>query len=250
MERLLPGQQTSFEAFIKAAQYLAGLTAQQDIWSETGKVLIKFFGADVGSVEEGRQAATHRWVFSERYSSHKDLEAATREAIAEVLGSGFLSAQILSMPDPLSLACLPIARENQVVAVMVVGHGVSGPLPRELLDVYLAVAGLVGTIGERLASERELRRHRRQLEAEIAERKRAEKALLNLNEELDQRVRERTAELENKNKELERMLKAFVGRELRMIELKARIKKLESQSGHPPGVPTPPEEDGGCQPIA
>jgi signal transduction histidine kinase len=180
MEKSLPGQQNYFEAFIKAAQYLAGLTAQQDIWSETGKVLVNFFGAEVGAVEERRangETAGHRWVFSERCSSRRDLEAETREAIAEVLECGFLSARIIFTPDPLSIACFPITRENQVVAVMVVGHGMPESLSRERLNVYLAVAGLVGTTVERLASERELWRHRRQLQEEIAERKQAEEAL-------------------------------------------------------------------------
>ncbi|MGD9224054.1 MAG: hypothetical protein PVH22_12435, partial [Desulfobacteraceae bacterium] len=71
MENSLPKQQHYFEAFIKAAQYLAGLTAQQDIFSETQKVLVNFFGADVGGVEKRRanaETAGHRWVFSERYS--------------------------------------------------------------------------------------------------------------------------------------------------------------------------------------
>ena len=66
---------------------------------------------------------------------------------------------------------------------------------------------------------------------DITERKRAEEALNLLNEELEQRVQERTVELEAKNTELERMNRLFVGRELRMMELKERIRKLESKSG-------------------
>lgn len=41
------------------------------------------------------------------------------------------------------------------------------------------------------------------------------------------RVKERTAELEAKNAELERMNRLFVGRELRMVELKQKINELE-----------------------
>lgn len=64
---------------------------------------------------------------------------------------------------------------------------------------------------------------------DIMKRKMAEEALHTLNEELEQRVRLRTAELAEKHDELQRMNKMFVGRELRMVELKERIRKLEQQ---------------------
>lgn len=44
---------------------------------------------------------------------------------------------------------------------------------------------------------------------------------------LEERVRERTLELEAKNRELERVNRLFVGRELKMRELKQRIRELE-----------------------
>jgi uncharacterized protein involved in exopolysaccharide biosynthesis len=50
-----------------------------------------------------------------------------------------------------------------------------------------------------------------------------------LTEELEQWVKERTQELGEKNAELERMNRLFVGREPRMVELKERIKELEKQ---------------------
>jgi hypothetical protein len=64
---------------------------------------------------------------------------------------------------------------------------------------------------------------------DITARKCVEEDIRKLNQELDQRVKERTVELEAKNMELERMNKLFVGRELRMVELKQRIGELEQQ---------------------
>lgn len=65
---------------------------------------------------------------------------------------------------------------------------------------------------------------------DITERKEASEELTLLNQELDQRVKLRTAELEEKNAELERVNQLFTGRELRMVELKEKIRQLEKES--------------------
>lgn len=59
---------------------------------------------------------------------------------------------------------------------------------------------------------------------DITERQHAEEDLYQLYQDLDQRVKQRTTELDQKNQELERMNRLFVGRELTNggIEAKAR----------------------------
>ncbi len=227
MKKPWPGQQNYLDAFIKTAQYLASLTAQQDVWSEVGKVLVNFFGADLVAFGERRadgEITGRHWAFSGQdfgepsdsaqdrlsraVSSQRNLGSETREAIVEVLESGFLAWRLIPTPEPLSLAFLPITQENQVTAVMLVGHRMSKPLPKELLNVYLAVAGLVGTIATRLASEIELRQHRQHLEESVKERT-AE--LRRTNEQLEQEITERKqmqGEIEQRRRYLEGVLRA------------------------------------------
>lgn len=84
---------------------------------------------------------------------------------------------------------------------------------------------------ERRVNERteELRAAKAKLETQIEERGKIEEEIRNLNVELEQRVRDRTAELERKNDELEKLNRIFVGRELRMAELKERLRRLERE---------------------
>ncbi len=65
---------------------------------------------------------------------------------------------------------------------------------------------------------------------DITERKMVEIEIQQLNFELEKRVVQRTAELAEKNRELERFNKLMVDRELRMIELKKEIDRLRKEA--------------------
>jgi len=64
---------------------------------------------------------------------------------------------------------------------------------------------------------------------DISERKKVEEELHQHRNHLEELVKERTSELEDKNKELERFNDLFVGREFRIKELKQKIKSLETE---------------------
>lgn len=62
---------------------------------------------------------------------------------------------------------------------------------------------------------------------DISKRKNAERELLQHQSKLEELVKNRTLELEDKNIELERFNKLFIGREFKMKELKDKLKKYE-----------------------
>lgn len=186
MKKTWPDQQDY--QIIELAQYLSGLTTQQDVWSEVGKALVNFLSADLvafAGYGPDREIIEHHWIFSnQEYDetlphtvetlkqaiSKHNMKSEIKEGIAETLESSFITSRLFSKPIPLSLTFLPIIQESQVTAVMLVGYNISETFPKDLLNAYLAVAGLVGTTSARLASEIELRRHRQQLEELVLER--------------------------------------------------------------------------------
>ncbi len=65
--------------------------------------------------------------------------------------------------------------------------------------------------------------------ADITVRKQAKEELARHHENMGELVKKRTKELEEKNKELERMNSLFVGREFRIKELKDKLKKIDKK---------------------
>jgi len=66
---------------------------------------------------------------------------------------------------------------------------------------------------------------------DISERKKTDQELYKYRDKLEELVRVRTAELEEKNKDLERYNQLFTGREFRIKELRDKIKELEKELG-------------------
>lgn len=150
------GEKHYFDAVIKTAQYVAGLTSERDIWTELGKVVTRFFGADfvafAGRHPDGR-IILHA-CSTPTPAVCPELITVAAPTIAQVLESGFLASETLERPHPCAVAFLPLAEGRRTATVMLVGHFAPETLTRERLNVYLAVAGLFDTTLARIASER------------------------------------------------------------------------------------------------
>jgi hypothetical protein len=127
-------QKAYFDAVIRTAQYVAGLTSDRDIWSELGKVVSRFFGADIvafaGRRPDGKLIVHSCTPADQALCPH--LVEAAGKTIAQVLESGFLANETLNLPQPCSVAFLPLAEGRRTATVMLVGHCAEAPLSREL----------------------------------------------------------------------------------------------------------------------
>jgi ligand-binding sensor protein len=160
------------------------------------------------------------------------------------------SKQAIETGAPVDIECnggmrlysVPIFAGEEVIGAINFGYGDPPRDPEKLRAIadsyaldYEKLSREASTYNTRPAFIIEMAKQRLQVSARLIgvliERKQAEEALRNLAKELDERVRERTKELEQRNYELEQMNKVFVGRELKMAELKERIRELEKRVG-------------------
>jgi two-component system CheB/CheR fusion protein len=159
------------KAVLRAAQYLSNLSPEQDAWAELARALSSFFGCEfvlVVQANEGGEPVLVRSLLS-REISVADILRQARDEMRSVLASGFLGSLVLSVPA-CSLAMLPLPRDRRTAGVAIVGRVSQEPFSKDELEILLALGGLFGNVVSRLETERELRDHRKSLEATVTQR--------------------------------------------------------------------------------
>jgi signal transduction histidine kinase len=103
-----------------------------------------------------------------------------------------------------SLLCAPVQSPQRVYGyVMLLNRAGADEFSEEDEALAQILAAQVGRIYENGSLYREVKRYAERLEAEIAERKQAQEDVRALNEDLERRIQERTAQLQQLNAELE-----------------------------------------------
>jgi signal transduction histidine kinase/CheY-like chemotaxis protein/HPt (histidine-containing phosphotransfer) domain-containing protein len=170
-----------FIAFIKTSQYLANLTIQQDVFLELSRIIKGTFKADmVCFAEKMDDGGIHFFCKDQPEHDVPDyLHATSMQVIVdEVLESEFLARRRVDDPDTWQLVILPLKNRAGPACALIVGHKSSSAVPRNLLNIYLGISSLAGTMLKRLALEAEQRRllalekenNRRLRETELARR--------------------------------------------------------------------------------
>jgi signal transduction histidine kinase len=223
MKSFMYSDKELLNAFMKTAQYLARLTTHEDVRRHIAKLMVKFYRADSAGFawrREDGEIETHHVVTSigpNLLVSSSQVE----EGVCEVFETGFLAWRSLgSEEEPYTVIFLPVPIGNETAEVMLVGHAATEPVAKDVLNVYLAIAGLAGTTITRLISETELKNHRAHLEKLISDRTseltrtlyrleqeitghmQAEEELRKIRDHLEELVETRTTELAKANQEL------------------------------------------------
>ncbi len=141
------------DAVIKSAQYLAALDPRQDIWAEFGKIGLHFLQSDLAVFAAPRRNGRLVFHHCVGIKNCSQLHTEASGVIHQVLESGFLATETLLLDTTYAVVFLPLTVEGRTVCVMALGKRGVATLDRELLNLYLAVAGLFGSTLARLTSQ-------------------------------------------------------------------------------------------------
>ncbi|MBC8319340.1 MAG: PAS domain S-box protein [Bacteroidetes bacterium] len=136
--------------------------------------------------------------------------------------------EILKVRSFKTLLYIPLMIESRAVGVLILGtFETIREFTKHEIDLFITLSVQSALTIENALLYKESITHSEKLETNIKQLTKAEKEIVILNADLEKKIKVRTQQIEEKNKELERINKLFVGRELRMAELKKEIDELK-----------------------
>lgn len=139
-------------AFMRTAQYIAGILSGADLLTEAGQILKSTFAADIVAF----LPLTDDRLGPAMDGFPPEARATLLKAVAQVRDNGFMAIEQTFAPHPLAWILLPVTMEGHLEAIMVVGYACRQTPPPHLLEALLGVAAIIGSTLARQRTETEL----------------------------------------------------------------------------------------------
>lgn len=135
--------------------------------------------------------------------------------------------EILKVRSFKTLLYVPLMIESRAVGVLIMGTIDNlREFTKPEIDLFVTLSVQSALTIENALLYKDAKDYSEKLEQNISQLEEAKKEIINLNSNLEEKIRVRTKEIEEKNEQLERINKLFIGRENRMAELKEEMEKL------------------------
>lgn len=171
-------------SFIKVTQYLANITSSQNIHYEVKNIILTSFKADYVCISSRTIDNTIDCISSSNDEdcliSNLKNNAHIQELVKDVFDTGFLSIIDYQGENSLSGVAIPIIENFAVNKVLIIAYTGKFSLEKEIIDCFLSIAGMIGTMLDRVSMEQNLenivKQRTRELELSKEEAEKANKA--------------------------------------------------------------------------
>ena len=172
MEKIAFHFEDYYKALIKTSQFLATLTDLKHIWTKLDKIFSKYISVEIFTfLEKNKEGdiTPPKLIIRKEEIYNKILEH-IKNTIFEVLESGILASDLIHIPESICVTLIPILKLNQISVIILIAEKRDKPLPKELLNIYLALGGAIGNTVDKLTTIKRLRNHQKYLESMVEER--------------------------------------------------------------------------------
>ena len=148
MEKLMPIPHQDLdllEAINETVLYFTTSISFSNFWDEACQIIVKFFNPDLIcfiTIQTNKDISA---IDGNDSQICQELLGKTHDSIIQVFENDSLLSEVVNLKDSYSIAIYPISVKHNIVAVMVIGYKGREILPKKIINVYNAIARLVGS---------------------------------------------------------------------------------------------------------